>query len=183
MKTRLNKFQEFWKTRNGKIITIESIALFIVTCCVLPLVSRPSSEPVIPTMDQQSVQNTAVALAWTSALQTEKAKVTPTAPPTTTPAFTLTPSMTFTPAPPPTATQPPLYDTKYNGFYLINVDIAPGIWRSNGTSDNCYWEVTTATGDIIQNHFGMAGGTAFIPPNGFQVQFLNCGTWTYIQAP
>jgi hypothetical protein len=72
---------------------------------------------------------------------------------------------------------------KGNGFYLVNVDIAPGVWRSDGTQDDCYWAVTTKTGDIIDNHFGMAGGTAYISPSAFQVEFNDCGTWTFVSAP
>jgi hypothetical protein len=180
----MKRLLEFWKTRNGKIIILESITLFIVTCCVLPMVAtRTPSAPVQPTADLQSIQNTAVALAWTAAAQTEQAKVTPTIPPTSTPAITLTPSLTFTPAPPPTATQPPLLLPRGDGFYLINVDIAPGIWRNDGNSADCYWSVNTATGDIIDNHFGQSGGTAYISPQGFQVEFKGCGNWTYIQGP
>jgi hypothetical protein len=55
------------------------------------------------------------------------------------------------------------------------------VWRSDGTNDDCYWEITEADGDIIDNHFGMAGGTASIPASAFQVQFDDCGTWTFIQ--
>ena len=81
-----------------------------------------------------------------------------------TPTITNTPTNTFTPTP----TTDPLRKTKGNGFYLIGVDIAPGVWRSQGTGDSCYWSVTTLTGDIIDNHFGMSGGTAYIPDYGFQ---------------
>ena len=73
-----------------------------------------------------------------------------------------------------------LIEPKGDGFYLINIDIAPGIWRSTGTGDSCYWAVTDRTGDIIDNHFGMAGGTAYIPATGFQVEFDDCGIWEYL---
>jgi hypothetical protein len=66
---------------------------------------------------------------------------------------------------------------------LIGIDIAPGVWRSTGTDDNCYWEITQANGDIINNHFGMSGGTAYLPANGFQVLFKNCGYWEYLSPP
>jgi hypothetical protein len=102
---------------------------------------------------------------------------------TATPIHTLT--ITNTPAPTntPTLTSDPLKVTRNDGFYLINVDIAPGIWRSNGTGNDCYWSVTEADGDIIENHFGQAGGTAYLPSNGFQVEFNGCGDWEYIGPP
>jgi hypothetical protein len=98
--------------------------------------------------------------------------------PTYTPLPTLEPvfvTATFTPV-------PDLQTEKTAGFYLVNIDIAPGIWRNNGVSGGCYWSVTTRTGDIIDNHFGMGGGTMYIPPNAFQVQLdAKCGTWTWLQ--
>ena len=93
-----------------------------------------------------------------------------------TPTITLTPTNTATP----TNTQDPTKMDKKDGFYLVDSEIAPGVWRSNGTQNNCYWEVSTPTGDIISNHFGMAGGTMYVPSSGFQVMLENCGTWTYI---
>jgi hypothetical protein len=67
-----------------------------------------------------------------------------------------------------------------DGFYLVNLEIAPGLWRSQGTQDDCYWEIDTRTGDIINNHFGMAGGTMYIPESAFQVRLEDCGTWVYL---
>jgi len=118
--------------------------------------------------------------------------VTPTYTPTPlfTPTITSTPTNTGTPTATANATQTAqaklterLREDKGDGFYLVNVDIAPGIWRSTGKSDKCYWATTTKTGDIIDNHFGMSGGTAFIAPNAFQVEFNGCGIWTFISAP
>ena len=100
--------------------------------------------------------------------------------------FTVTPEFTSTETNTPTITLTntptldPLKRTRGNGFYLIGVDIAPGVWRSDGTQDDCYWAVTRANGDIIDNHFGMAGGTAYLPASGFQVQFEDCGTWSWL---
>lgn len=94
-----------------------------------------------------------------------------------------TPTITLTPTPKPTSTPTvsSLKQPKSDGFYLIGVDIAPGIWRSTGSDDGCYWEITTSTGDIIDNHFGMSGGTAYIPESGFQVVFEDCGNWILIK--
>lgn len=96
--------------------------------------------------------------------------------PVYTPTSSQTPTITFTPSP----TTDPLKAPHGDGFYLINIDIAPGIWRSNGTGDSCYWEVSTKTGDIISNHFGMSGGTAYLPATGFQIRFEDCGTWEFL---
>lgn len=96
--------------------------------------------------------------------------------PVYTPTETSTPSIT----PTMTATIDKLKASRGNGFYLIGVTIAPGVWLSNGTSNDCYWAVTRKDGDIIDNHFGMAGGTAYVPSYGFQVQFEDCGTWTWL---
>ena len=93
-----------------------------------------------------------------------------------TPTITLTPTNTATP----TNTQDVTKKNKTDGFYLVGSEIAPGVWRSSGSQDDCYWEITTSTGDIINNHFGMAGGTMYVPSSGFQVMLEDCGTWTYI---
>jgi hypothetical protein len=106
-----------------------------------------------------------------------------------TPTNTSTPTNTFTPTKTPNATQTSqaqlsamLQADKGDGFYLVNVDIASGIWRSTGKGDTCYWEITTRTGDIISNFLGLAGGTAYVPSTAFQVQFNRCGTWVFLSA-
>jgi hypothetical protein len=104
-------------------------------------------------------------------------KYTPT--PRNTPTVTNTPTNTFTPTP----TVDPLKMMRGDGFYLIGIDIAPGVWRSQGSGDGCYWAVTRTNGDIIDNHFGMSGGTAYIPAYGFQVEFDDCGMWVFISNP
>lgn len=93
-----------------------------------------------------------------------------------TPTITSTPTKTGTPTP----TVNPLTTPRGDGFYLVGVDIAPGVWRSQGTGDRCYWEIDTRTGDIISNHFGMAGGTMYIPSTAFQVSVEDCGSWIYL---
>jgi hypothetical protein len=91
-----------------------------------------------------------------------------------------TPEFTPTNTLPPTPTQDPTTKDRGNGFYLIGNEIHSGVWKSNGTGDDCYWAVTTKTGDILDNHFGMSGGTAYIPSGGFQVEFQDCGDWTFL---
>ncbi len=72
--------------------------------------------------------------------------------------------------------------TKAPGIYLVGIDIAPGVWRSQGSGDKCYWEITTKTGTTIENHMGMAGGTMYIPKKAFQVMLeRECGDWEFLE--
>lgn len=121
--------------------------------------------------------------------------VTPTATntPLFTPTITLTPSNTPTPTRTPTETPTPnvaktataqafarLTKPFGDGFYLVNVDIAPGVWRSTAGSDGCYWARTSVTGDIQDNHFGLSGGTANIRAGDFQFETKGCGRWEFL---
>ncbi len=115
---------------------------------------------------------------------------------------TFTPTPLYTPTITPTATdtQPPtntpdktqtavaqaearLRNPKGDGFYLVGVDIAPGIWRSTGTDDDCYWAISNRQGNTTDNHYGMSGGTAYISSNDFQVEFDGCGRWEFVSPP
>lgn len=113
---------------------------------------------------------------YTAVIKIKIVTKTSTPTPIYTPTETLIPTETSTITP----TKDPLTTDKNSGFYLVGVKIAPGLWKSNGTGNRCYWAVTTKTGDIIKNHYGMGGGTAYIPATGFQVEFNDCGTWTYL---
>ena len=100
--------------------------------------------------------------------------------------ITITPKPQNTPLKglPATLTLDSLHAPHGPGFYLVGVDIAPGIWRSDPTliTDNCYWEITDKTGEIMSNHYGMAGGTMYISPNAFQVMMEDeCGMWTFLR--
>ena len=56
--------------------------------------------------------------------------------------------------------------------------MAPGLWFSDGTADDCYWEITpTGSSDIIDNHFGSAGGSVTLSA-GQQFDTEDCGSWT-----
>jgi len=101
--------------------------------------------------------------------------------PTITPLPTKTPIPTNTPRP--SATPDPLKFPKGDGNYLVGVDIAPGVWCSTGTEDDCYWTINTMTGNIIDNYFGMSGGTAYISPTAFSVMFEGCGIWEFYAEP
>jgi len=105
-------------------------------------------------------------------LQTSTATITPT--------ITLIPTETPLPSP----TTDPATKIKQPGFYLVGVEFAPGIWRSMASGDDCYWSITARNGEIINNHFGQAGGTMYVPPDAFQVQLdPECGSWEYLSPP
>lgn len=153
----------------------------------------------IPTFTSQPSYTPAPAIAVEVTREvTRIVEVTPTF--TSTPRFTatvtFTPTITNTPTRTPTVTNTPnatqtsiareterLRQNRGNGFYLVNIDIAPGVWRSTGTGDSCYWATTTSTGSILSNHFGMSGGTAYISPSAYQVEFSDCGNWTFLSPP
>lgn len=100
---------------------------------------------------------------------------------TASPVFTPTNTVPPTETPIPSPTTDPLKADHRAGLYLIGVDIAPGVWRNNGTSDSCYWKVSDKYGDTIRNFFGMGGGTAYLPAAGYQIEFdTDCGTWTWL---
>lgn len=41
-----------------------------------------------------------------------------------------------------------------DGKYLVGKDVKPGTWQSQGAKvEDCYWEVSDAQGNIIQNNF------------------------------
>ena len=107
--------------------------------------------------------------------------------------ITLTPTNTATPTKTPTETPSPnltqtqeaedfakLITNKYSGFFLVNVDIAPGSWRSTAGQESCYWARLSKTGDILDNHYGNSGGTVFIRASDYEVNFDGCGEWNYL---
>ncbi len=108
----------------------------------------------------------------------------PTSTPTTTPTPTSTPDLTQTQVSlDATATLEalgPLIAPKGDGFYLIGVDIAPGLWRSTGSGDQCYWARRNDSQRTLDNHYGLAGGTIRIQPSDFEVEFSGCGMFEYM---
>ena len=86
------------------------------------------------------------------------------------------PPPTPTPPPPPPP-PPPLGD----GFYLVGTEIKPGKWHSTGTGSTCYWARYDAYQKILDNHFGLAGGTVNVRASDYEVQFNRCGTWEYVE--
>lgn len=69
---------------------------------------------------------------------------------------------------------------KEDGFYTVGVEIAPGRWESTGSGDACYWERLDEQQNILQNHFGSAGGTMTIQASDYEVHLEDCGTWQYL---
>lgn len=69
---------------------------------------------------------------------------------------------------------------KENGFYTVGVEIAAGKWKSTGSGDSCYWARLDGNQDILDNHFGLAGGTVTIRSGDYEVEFKDCGIWEYI---
>ncbi len=182
--------------------------LFLVVIAVGLSACAPSEEAIseaisatmeswtpIPSYTPQASQTSAPTIAVeVTRLFVVTTTYTPT--PRFTATITLTPTNTSTPTKTPTITKTPnatqtaqasalerLRRDKGNGFYLVNVDIAPGVWRSKGSRDGCYWATTSASGSILNNHYGMSGGTAYISPSAFQVEFSDCGIWTFLSPP
>lgn len=171
-----------------KALCFALLICFLVSCSPINSKEYKSLEATTIALEKElielnndlfSVQSATPVVIVKEITQTSTATPKYTATPKNTPTITLTPTNTFTPTP----TIDPLKKAKGNGFYLIGVDIAPGVWRSQGSGDKCYWAVTRSNGDIMDNHFGMAGGTAYLPTNGFQVEFNDCGTWVFISNP
>jgi hypothetical protein len=168
-----------------RILTLIALAAILAACTPKPeqiapylaqtLTAWPTNTP-YPTLTLNPTYTPLPALPTYTPQPTLTARVVVvTATGTPTPLYT--PTITNTPEP----TKDRLTSEKSAGIYLVGVDIAPGIWRNNGTDDSCYWEVTTKTGDYVSNHYGMGGGTMYIPATAFQVRVeKECGKWTYL---
>jgi len=68
-----------------------------------------------------------------------------------------------------------------DGLWTVGLEIAAGQWRSNGTGDSCYWQRSPDGNpdDIIDNHFGLAGGTVTLQ-DGEEFETSRCGTWEFV---
>ena len=177
-----------------KLFSILIVLFLIASCTPKPEQIQPYLEQTLSQWPTQTAYPTQIANPTNTPYPTYTALPTYTKMPTTTPVIKIvTATSTSTPVYTPTETLPPtatptiiptadlLKQPKGDGFYIVGVEIAPGVWDSNGTGNSCYWEVSTATGDIINNHFGLAGGTAYVPATAFQVRFSDCGTWIWLQ--
>jgi multidrug efflux pump subunit AcrA (membrane-fusion protein) len=72
-----------------------------------------------------------------------------------------------------------LYGPHGSGFFTVGVEIGPGLWQSTGSGSGCYWERLDSNQEILDNHFGSAGGTVRIRASDYEVHFDDCGTWEY----
>jgi hypothetical protein len=72
-----------------------------------------------------------------------------------------------------------LTEPRGDGIYTVGEEISPGVWRSNGSGDGCYWERRDINQEIIDNHYGNAGGSVNVRASDFEVEFDGCGTWEF----
>ena len=80
------------------------------------------------------------------------------------------------------APQPDAGEPKGDGLYTVGVEIAPGKWRSTGTGPSCYWARLDDHQNVLDNHFGNAGGTVTILDTDYEVHFKKCGSWEYVES-
>lgn len=77
-----------------------------------------------------------------------------------------------------------LYGPHGSAFYTVGDEIGPGLWRSTGSGDGCYWErlkgLSGEFGDIIANYFGVAGVTVRIRASDVAFSSTRCGSWEYV---
>lgn len=95
----------------------------------------------------------------------------------TMPPVTHTVTVTAAPPPPPG----PKTTVPANGTFLINTDIAPGTYRTDG-GNSCYWARLRSlnTNDVIDNSVGDGQQVVAILPTDTAFVTRGCGTWTKI---
>ncbi len=74
------------------------------------------------------------------------------------------------------------YSPHSDGLFEVGKDIAPGLWRSNGTQFGCFWERLDSHFNQHNAHYGYAGGTVNIAETDHYVRFIDCATWTYVEG-
>ncbi len=67
-----------------------------------------------------------------------------------------------------------------DGVYLVNQQVAPGTYRSTGKGASCYWERSGEGENILDNHYGIAGGVVTIQPTDYQFESKRCGPWVAV---
>jgi hypothetical protein len=73
-----------------------------------------------------------------------------------------------------------------DGQFLVGYDIEPGTYRSDGTTDSCYWaRLSGFSGDIddiITNDFSMGGRrTVVVRASDVGFETSGCGSWSKIE--
>ncbi len=74
------------------------------------------------------------------------------------------------------------YAPHSDGVYEVGKDIAPGMWRSNGSLFGCFWERLDSNFNEHNAHYGYAGGSVYIEESDHYVRFLECATWFYVEG-
>jgi hypothetical protein len=68
------------------------------------------------------------------------------------------------------------------GTWLVNQEIAPGLWQNSDPSDGCSWSRLTNLRDgeeaVAANGFGYSIITIEISPTDLAFDSRGCGTWT-----
>jgi hypothetical protein len=80
-------------------------------------------------------------------------------------------------------TIPSLQLPKIDGIFRVNIDIAPGRWKSMSDAtetQSCYWARIANDGSIIQNYFGYGGTSLYIYKSDFAVEFTDCSIMVYL---
>lgn len=94
-----------------------------------------------------------------------------------------TPSTTIaTPSTPPVSGPKSVIET--DGTFLVGTDIAPGLYRTPGSSD-CYWARLDSldTSDIIDNNLSAGQQVVEILPTDRAFLTEGCSTWSLASAP
>jgi len=95
------------------------------------------------------------------------------------PTPTITATVTYTPPPPPGPKT-----TFDDGTYLVNTDIQPGTYKSDGPGE-CYWaRLSDASGSldaIIANDISTGPAVVTIAASDVAFKSSGCGTWTLTQ--
>jgi hypothetical protein len=85
---------------------------------------------------------------------------------------------------PPSTTEPPAPEPGFgDGIFLVGRDIAPGLYRADGTSD-CYWKrLSDLSGDldaILANDNAVGQVYVEVLPTDAAFSTEGCGTWSRI---
>jgi hypothetical protein len=158
-------------------VTVETLREIEVTRMVE--VTRLVEIPVTVTATATPVNSpTPSATPTETATPTITPTATATTPPTATPLPTATPNLSATAT---VTAFGALAAPRGNGIYTVGSEIIPGKWRSAGSGDGCYWARLDSGQNIIDNHFGLSGGTVTVRPTDYEVELLDCGTWEYVE--
>lgn len=74
----------------------------------------------------------------------------------------------------------PAPERLYEGKYLVGTDIPAGTYATDSDRlEDCYWEISNQSGDIIDNNFiSISPAITLTLAEGTGFTTTNCGTWT-----